>query len=31
MLYPTEKCEVEPTDLFQWSRGKVLIATGSPF
>ncbi|WP_264435391.1 NAD-dependent malic enzyme [Coxiella endosymbiont of Dermacentor marginatus] len=28
---PTEKCEAEAIDLFQWTQGKALIATGSPF
>lgn len=28
---PTKKCEAEPIDLFQWTKGKALIATGSPF
>lgn len=28
---PTEKSEAEPIDLFQWTQGKGLIATGSPF
>ncbi|WP_251365608.1 malic enzyme-like NAD(P)-binding protein [Coxiella-like endosymbiont of Rhipicephalus sanguineus] len=28
---PTEKCEAEPIDLFQWTKGKALIATSSPF
>jgi malate dehydrogenase (oxaloacetate-decarboxylating) len=28
---PTEKCEAAPTDLMEWTNGKVLLATGSPF
>lgn len=28
---PTEKCEAIPEDIIQWTKGKVLIATGSPF
>ena len=28
---PTEKCEATPDDLIQWTHGKALIATGSPF
>jgi len=28
---PTECCEACPEDLYQWTDGKVLIATGSPF
>ena len=28
---PTDHCEAEPADLYQWSNGKALIATGSPF
>ncbi len=28
---PTEKCEASPADLYQWSNGQVLVATGSPF
>lgn len=28
---PTEKIEAKPTDLIEWTRGKALIATGSPF
>ena len=28
---PTERCEATPQDLFAWTKGKALIATGSPF
>ena len=28
---PTSKCEGHPADLIQWSKGKAIIATGSPF
>lgn len=28
---PTEKSEATPADLIQWTKGKALIATGSPF
>ncbi len=28
---PTEKAEAKPADLIEWSQGKALIATGSPF
>lgn len=28
---PTELCEALPSDILAWSRGKALIATGSPF
>ncbi|RSH91897.1 NAD-dependent malic enzyme, mitochondrial [Saitozyma podzolica] len=28
---PTRLCEVEPKDANQWTNGKALIATGSPF
>lgn len=28
---PTECAEAEPSDLIQWTDGKALIATGSPF
>lgn len=28
---PTSLSEATPTDLLQWSKGKALIATGSPF
>lgn len=28
---PTEKAEAVPEDLIQWTEGKALIATGSPF
>ncbi|MFO1258720.1 MAG: NAD-dependent malic enzyme [Gammaproteobacteria bacterium] len=28
---PTEKCEARPENIFQWTHGSALIATGSPF
>ena len=28
---PTSKSEADPSDLFQWTEGRVLTATGSPF
>ena len=28
---PTEHCEAVPEDILKWTRGKVLLATGSPF
>lgn len=28
---PTEKSEAKPADLINWTQGKALIATGSPF
>lgn len=28
---PTEKCEAQPIDILNWTNGKALIATGSPF
>lgn len=28
---PTAMSEAEPTDIFQWSNGQALVATGSPF
>jgi malate dehydrogenase (oxaloacetate-decarboxylating) len=31
MSNPTSRCEAKPQDLIEWSQGKALIATGSPF
>lgn len=28
---PTTKCEAKPEDIMQWTLGKALMATGSPF
>lgn len=28
---PTDKCEAVPEDIFNWTNGSALIATGSPF
>lgn len=28
---PNEKCEANPNDILQWTQGKAIIATGSPF
>ena len=28
---PTENCEAKPEELFKWSDGRCLVATGSPF
>jgi malate dehydrogenase (oxaloacetate-decarboxylating) len=28
---PTSKSEAKPQDLFEWTEGRVLVATGSPF
>ena len=28
---PSDRCEAQPSDLLEWTRGRALIATGSPF
>jgi malate dehydrogenase (oxaloacetate-decarboxylating) len=28
---PTNQCEASPSDVVQWSAGRALVATGSPF
>jgi malate dehydrogenase (oxaloacetate-decarboxylating) len=28
---PTDYCEAKPTDVFDWTDGRALVATGSPF
>jgi len=28
---PTDKCEATPADLYAWTAGQALVATGSPF
>ncbi len=28
---PNSRCEANPQDLYKWSKGKALVATGSPF
>ncbi|MBP7075294.1 MAG: NAD-dependent malic enzyme [Rhabdochlamydiaceae bacterium] len=28
---PTSKCEAHPSDILAWTKGKAIIATGSPF
>jgi malate dehydrogenase (oxaloacetate-decarboxylating) len=28
---PTSRCEARPTDLIDWTEGRAIIATGSPF
>ncbi len=28
---PTANCEADPADIYRWSEGQALVATGSPF
>ncbi|MBM4255693.1 MAG: NAD-dependent malic enzyme [Deltaproteobacteria bacterium] len=28
---PTANCEVEPADVYRWTDGKAIVATGSPY
>lgn len=28
---PTSKCEAHPMDIYKWTNGKAVVATGSPF
>lgn len=28
---PTSKCEAHPEDVLKWTKGKTIVATGSPF
>ena len=28
---PTANCEALPDDIYRWSQGKAIVATGSPF
>ena len=28
---PTDKCEAKPVDLINWTQGRAILATGSPF
>ena len=28
---PTSRCEANPKDLIEWTKGKAIVATGSPF
>jgi hypothetical protein len=30
-LNPTANCEALPEDIFRWSQGRAIVATGSPF
>jgi len=31
MSNPTDKTEARPADIFEWTAGRALVATGSPF